>query len=25
LRAAVWVKERKPGVYDIADVLGIKS
>jgi len=25
LRAALWVKGRKPGVYDMADVLGIKS
>jgi 4-hydroxy-tetrahydrodipicolinate reductase len=25
LRAALWVKDKKPGVYDMADVLGIKS
>jgi 4-hydroxy-tetrahydrodipicolinate reductase len=25
LRAALWVNGRKPGVYDMADVLGLKS
>jgi 4-hydroxy-tetrahydrodipicolinate reductase len=25
LRAALWVTDKKPGVYDMADVLGLKS